>query len=368
MDLTSEIQQLLSSSASDEAFVNPSSAAVLLPAFGELNYQPLTQDAYNSGGPDPEIGDLFGLEITQAHTFQYFNQEEELFSHELLFSMPAPYSSTSAHQQQQQPQQQQQEWSYEDIHLDQPLFTPSAAFTWHEPLISDFSVFRSQDSNDLSSPEGSPSSLSDRSSFNTVDSECSSSSPGPGGYALMPFADLNVTAIMNESSPFSQVGSQSLSPVAFSSTSPMSSLNSSDPDEYEPGINTSKRKKRDRKMNDSDAKPKAPRLTFYCPEEGCNVTCSSEPSLARHVESHKWRGKYHPLRCEGCQSGLSNEYAVQRHITRSADTMPCRRMSVYSFMKSKTEIDITVKFNRDRPHGKKTVQVNLEEMRAMYIK
>ncbi|KAG0006828.1 hypothetical protein BGZ80_005123 [Entomortierella chlamydospora] len=338
MDLTSEIQQLLSSNASDEAFINPSSAAVLFPAFGELNDHPITQDAHNSGGADPEIGDLFGLEITQAHEFQYFNQEGELFSHGLLFGMPAPYSSTSALQQQ---LQQQQEWNYEDIHLNQSLFAPSTAFTWHEPLTSDFSVFRTQDSDDFPSPEG---------------------------YALMPFADLNVTAMMNESSSFSQVGSQSLSPVAFSSTSPISSLNSSEPDEYESGINASKRKKRYRKKIDSDAKPKAPRLTFYCPEEGCNVTCSSEPSLARHVESHKWRGKYHPLRCEGCQSGLSNEYAVQRHITRSADTMPCRRMSVYSFMKSKTEVDITVRFNRDRPHGKKTVQVNLEEMKAMYLK
>ncbi|KAF9351787.1 hypothetical protein BGX26_010257 [Mortierella sp. AD094] len=254
MDLTSEMQQLLSSRASDEAFINPTSGAVPFPAFRELNEQPTTRDAYSSEGPEPETGDLFGWEITQAHEFQYFNQEEELFSHG-LFVIPGPYSSTPALQ------QQQQQWSYEHIHQYQSPFAALPAFTWHEPLTSDFSVFRTQDSDNLSSPEGSPSSFSDRSSFDITDGECSNS--GQEGDALIPLADLNITANVNQSFTISQIGSQGLSPVAFSSTTPMSSSNSSDPDECESGINASKRKKRYRKKIDSDAKPKAPKLTIH---------------------------------------------------------------------------------------------------------
>ncbi|KAF9139430.1 hypothetical protein BG015_002028 [Linnemannia schmuckeri] len=129
-----------------------------------------------------------------------------------------------------------------------------------------------------------------------------------------------------------------------------------------------KRRKRIRKAAPKPVnKPKGPPITLYCQYPGCQVTCSSHPSMVRHAEAHKWRGRYSPVRCEACQSSLSNEFSVQRHILRSSETSRCRKMRVYSIMKSETEIENTVKFFPTRPHGKKTVTVDLERMKAKYI-
>ncbi|KAF9200845.1 hypothetical protein BGZ59_003065, partial [Podila verticillata] len=59
-------------------------------------------------------------------------------------------------------------------------------------------------------------------------------------------------------------------------------------------------------------------------------------------------------------------FSVQRHINRSQVTSRCRRMRVYSIMNSETEIDVTVRFYPRRPHGKKTMRVNLEHMKHLY--
>ncbi|KAI9231770.1 MAG: hypothetical protein BYD32DRAFT_429999 [Podila humilis] len=91
--------------------------------------------------------------------------------------------------------------------------------------------------------------------------------------------------------------------------------------------------------------------------------CSSQPSLARHAETHKWRGLYAPVRCEACQSALSNEFSVQRHILRAPATSACRKMRVYSVMRSEAQVECTVRFYPKRPHGKKTVVVGLEAFR-----
>ena len=89
------------------------------------------------------------------------------------------------------------------------------------------------------------------------------------------------------------------------------------------------------------------------------MTCASYPSLVRHAEAHKWRGLYAPVRCEACQSALSNEFSVQRHILRSQPSSLCRRMRVYSIMRSEIEVETTVRFYPKRPHGKKTVVIDL---------
>ncbi|KAF9300926.1 hypothetical protein BGZ74_007336, partial [Mortierella antarctica] len=59
-------------------------------------------------------------------------------------------------------------------------------------------------------------------------------------------------------------------------------------------------------------------------------------------------------------------FSVQRHISRSTPTSRCKRMRVYSIMRSETEIESTVRFYPDRGHGKKTVAVNLELMKRAY--
>lgn len=106
---------------------------------------------------------------------------------------------------------------------------------------------------------------------------------------------------------------------------------------------------------------------FQCTHPNCNVTCSSYPSLERHEQTHRWRGLYAPVRCEACQRDLSNEYSVQRHIRRSQPTSRCRRMRVYSVMRSRTEIETTLRFHPKRAHGKKTVPIDLDYARAKYF-
>ncbi|KAF9135444.1 hypothetical protein BGW39_002911 [Mortierella sp. 14UC] len=85
------------------------------------------------------------------------------------------------------------------------------------------------------------------------------------------------------------------------------------------------------------------------------------------LHAHKWRGIYAPVRCEACQSPLSNEFSVQRHITRAPPTSRCHRLRVYSIMMSETEIETSVRFYPKRAHGKKTVEIDLEYARARYL-
>ncbi|KAF9428287.1 hypothetical protein BGZ94_002875 [Podila epigama] len=120
------------------------------------------------------------------------------------------------------------------------------------------------------------------------------------------------------------------------------------------------------KVTGVNGMPKVQKLTLYCTYPGCETPCSSYPSLMRHFAAHKWRGQYAPVRCEACQSALSNEFSVQRHIIRSQATSRCRRMRVYSIMRSASEIENTLRFYPRRPHGKKTEVVSLEEMKMLY--
>ncbi|KAF9546502.1 hypothetical protein EC957_009716 [Mortierella hygrophila] len=128
------------------------------------------------------------------------------------------------------------------------------------------------------------------------------------------------------------------------------------------------KKRRERKSAKSGHKvPKQPPVRLPCQFPGCTITCSSQPSLARHAEAHKWRGLYAPVRCEACQSALSNEFSVQRHIVRSQPNSQCYRLRVYSIMMSETEIDTSVRFYPKRAHGKKTVEIDLMYARARYL-
>ncbi|KAG0379634.1 hypothetical protein BGX24_012349 [Mortierella sp. AD032] len=141
------------------------------------------------------------------------------------------------------------------------------------------------------------------------------------------------------------------------------------PDEEEERKASFKKRKRVRKVvTKTTPKQKPPKETFYCKFTGCKVTCSSIPSLNRHEVGHNWRGQFSPVRCEACQSSLSNEFSVQRHILRSSEDSRCRRMRIYSIMKSENEIEKTVRFFPLRPHGKKTIKVNdLEKKRAKFF-
>ncbi|KAF9905437.1 hypothetical protein EC991_001665 [Linnemannia zychae] len=140
------------------------------------------------------------------------------------------------------------------------------------------------------------------------------------------------------------------------------------PIEDEENKNGPKRRRRVRKAPIKTVqKVKGPSITLNCRFQNCRVTCSSYPSLNRHELAHRWRGQFSPVRCEACQSSLSNEFSVQRHILRSAPTSRCRKMRIYSIMKAEDEIETTVKFFPTRGHGKKTVKVDLERMKAKYI-
>ncbi|KAF9188330.1 hypothetical protein BGZ51_000650 [Haplosporangium sp. Z 767] len=106
-----------------------------------------------------------------------------------------------------------------------------------------------------------------------------------------------------------------------------------------------------------------PRVKLYCKHPGCQVSFSSQASLNRHTSAHAWKGLFPPVRCEGCGKALSNEFSVQRHILRAEKTSHCYKMKVYSIMCSKTEVENTVRFYPKRPHGKKTVQIDLVHAR-----
>ncbi|KAF9160222.1 hypothetical protein DFQ26_005766 [Actinomortierella ambigua] len=127
-----------------------------------------------------------------------------------------------------------------------------------------------------------------------------------------------------------------------------------------------RRRNRARKPTKSKGERQITPVKLLCSYPECSATCASQPSLARHEATHEWKGLYPPLRCEACNSTLSNEYSVQRHINRSKLDSLCHMMRVYSFMKSKTEPKKTVRFFPKRPHGKKTAVVDLHLIRAKF--
>ncbi|KAF9115511.1 hypothetical protein BGX27_007526 [Mortierella sp. AM989] len=359
MDPTPEMYHIFSSMVTEGTIVNPTLATVSLSALDQLDHgQLILQDSYIIDTSGCETEDLFGWEFIQTHQSPNYNPVDAFSPSGLFLTAPESYRDNISFQQE---YQHQQCW-YDKAQIQ--LYTASPSFlVQHEPSVFDFSSFRSQDSSVMSSPEGSPSFSSDHSSFDHTDSEHHDLG-SEGDVLAVPFADLSV--ITGTSQVLASFSLQI--PTLFSSERQQSiSLASDFSDQSEFKSDISKRKKRLRKKTDSTVKPRTPKLSLKCPHENCNITCSSYPSLARHNATHEWRGKYHPLRCEACQSGLSNEYAVQRHIRRAADILPCRRMSVYSIMKSQTEVESTVRFYPGRGHGKKTVQVNLEEMRAIYL-
>ncbi|KAF9213506.1 hypothetical protein BGZ59_005268 [Podila verticillata] len=144
----------------------------------------------------------------------------------------------------------------------------------------------------------------------------------------------------------------------------VSSFSDSEGPEEDESQLQSKPRKRVRRPHVKKASQPKPMIKLPCAFPGCIIMCSSQPSLTRHAETHKWRGLYAPVRCEACQSALSNEFSVQRHILRAPATSACRKMRVYSVMRSEAQVECTVRFYPKRPHGKKTVVVGLEAFRS----
>ncbi|KAG0085936.1 hypothetical protein BGZ93_010696 [Podila epicladia] len=256
----------------------------------------------------------------------------------------------------------------------------------------------------LSSPDGSLSPTSDQDLFDSMtDDEPSLSSSYSSYTSLFSLADEHIapplsqltvscdTVVMGDPAPTSNrvrravpqhnythmtvdlslaSSSPMFSPTASTTPILSSSLkqhfssfsDSEGPEEDESQLH-GKRRKRVRRAHVKKVTQPRPSIKLPCTFSGCPIECSSQPSLARHAETHKWRGRYAPVRCEACQSALSNEFSVQRHIQRAPTTSACRKMRVYSVMRSETQVECTVRFYPKRPHGKKTVIVDLEAFR-----
>ncbi|KAF9291350.1 hypothetical protein BGZ74_000386 [Mortierella antarctica] len=256
----------------------------------------------------------------------------------------------------------------------------------------------------LSSPDGSLSPTSDQDYFDSMtDDEPSSSSSYSSYTSLFSLADEHIASPLSQltmSCDTVVVGDPASTPYRvrravpqldythmtvdppLASSSPMfsptastapvlcsplkqhfSSFSDSEGPEEDESQLQGKRRKRVRRPHVKKATQPKPSIKLPCTFPGCPIECSSQPSLARHAETHKWRGLYAPVRCEACQSALSNEFSVQRHIQRAPATSACRKMRVYSVMQSETQVECTVRFYPKRPHGKKTVVVDLEAFR-----
>ncbi|KAG0208873.1 hypothetical protein BGX28_000272 [Mortierella sp. GBA30] len=285
-----------------------------------------------------------------------------------------------------------------------------------EPLTIDFSKYRNPIFERVSSPETSTSSPgSERGYFDTMSDDEYSCSPGGSScspvigsfgtesdFLIKPFDQLGVSveqdggssspvavpAVRGRKTPSYLMAPDPCSSPSYTSTSSSytSSIpalpsplkqqfngyhsDGSDDSEDERQESKNKRKKRVRKVKRANtvAKPKDVKPILRCEFPECKITCSSVPSLMRHFDTHRWRGKFSPVRCEACQNSLSNEFSVQRHIMRSPVTSRCRRMRIYSIMRSATEIENTVRFYPQKGHGKKTkTVVNLEELKKKYF-
>ncbi|KAF9958445.1 hypothetical protein BGZ72_000364 [Mortierella alpina] len=190
----------------------------------------------------------------------------------------------------------------------------------------------------LSSPDGSVSTGSDQGYFDMMSEDEYTYFPGDSSYSpamatfgaesdflIKPIGQFGVP-VMTEGQPSSPVaipGSglrgcvphlahESFSPASYSSasashTSSLPALSSplkqqltgyvsdessdSDEDDSKP---TRKKRVRKTMKAKTPAKPKGLKPVLRCEFHGCKITCSSIPSLARHFETHKWRGKYSP--------------------------------------------------------------------------
>ncbi|KAF9962793.1 hypothetical protein BGZ70_007887 [Mortierella alpina] len=256
----------------------------------------------------------------------------------------------------------------------------------YEPLQPDF-IYQSPEFGGLSSPEVvSP--ASEHSLFGVSDEE-SYFSFVPGTMQTphsLPFSHMNFASGSLDAAPFT-TSVPPLARLSYSSSSvqyfpeaslplspsqplsvgaqvaPLADLDPAMDSSNEVVENTSRRRNRAPK-----SRPRNKILVKYtCSQADCDVVCSSLPSLARHMQSHKWKGKYPPIRCGSCNRELSNEYSAQRHIMRSPDTSPCKRLRSYNIMCSATCIDFTVRFYPRRPHGKKTVRIELAYARGKYL-
>ncbi|KAF9312364.1 hypothetical protein BG003_006339 [Podila horticola] len=262
----------------------------------------------------------------------------------------------------------------------------------------------------LSSPDGSLSPTSDQDYFGSMtDDEPSSSSSYSSYTSLSSLADEHIASPLSQltmacdpvvigdlaPSPLHRIrrvvpqldytqmtvdsslasSSPTFSPTASTASALSSPLkqhfssfsDSEGPEEDESQLHGKRRKRVRRPYVKKPTQPK-PSIKIPCTFPGCPTECSSQPSLARHAETHKWRGLYAPVRCEACQSALSNEFSVQRHILRAPATSACRKMRVYSVMRSETQVECTVRFYPKRPHGKKTVVVDLEAFRRRSLR
>ncbi|KAF9196143.1 hypothetical protein BGZ50_001839 [Haplosporangium sp. Z 11] len=329
-------------------------------------------------------------------------QQAPILQHHLPSQQQQPQDFLSQPQQQQSQYECAYEYDAESFaRLQQQLQQQNPSLLYQnnfmEPEALDFAQYRSPAAfGHLSSPEGSVSQVSDQGFFDmtTTDDECYSTGVA-GDLLAQPFDSLGVSCAAASAAaavahnirvPASRArkatsqlpNNQDLLPASYTTSIPalssplkqhfsgsFSEDNSDTPTDDEKYL--PKRKKRVQKSVKTKVtvKPKGPRLILRCEYEGCNVTCSSQPSLLRHAQGHKWRGLYSPVRCEACETALSNEFSVQRHILRSPEGSLCKRMRVYSIMKSETEIENTVRFYPDRPHGKKTVKITYDRVRGM---
>ncbi|KAF9431353.1 hypothetical protein BGZ76_000422 [Entomortierella beljakovae] len=345
MNPLSTPQQSLHSGVDGHTIVHPLSTDITFFDFNQVDYNQLL---------GPEIKPLFGSSTIDDNQFQYCSLEE-LFPSDILLNISGWGwdATTTTPSSQQQPLYQPQQWVGQDAQSQ--LVTSLVPILPPQELIpSNISDSYTQFLGYLPSPEGSPSCVSSQGFYETFDS---SRKDYDIDYEIDTILKVNYDRKATTNDPH-------LATLSMTEEYETDNLSS---DGQGNVVSTTKRKRRPRKSCEAESNFKSIKLTLRCPREGCKVTCSSYPSLARHLDSHKWRGRYQPLRCEACHNGLSNEYAVQRHILRSDESMRCRSMSVYSFMKSKTEIETTVKFYPGRAHGKKTVIVNLDDMKSIYF-
>ncbi|KAF9290717.1 hypothetical protein BGZ68_006250 [Mortierella alpina] len=324
-------------------------------------------------------------------------------------ALPAPDFSALS----QEAAELQQQLQYPSIQLKPSFQLPSEPVQFYKKIFAetmtlDFSKGRNPFLERLSSPDGSVSTASEQGYFDIVSEDDYTYFPDPSyspavaafgaesDFLIKPFDQLALPFVpegppsspgampatglggsphslhgsFSPSSITSATASHTFSTPALASTLKQQSTGYiSDESDDSEDESKPKRKKRVRKVINvkAPAKPKGLKPVLRCEFPGCKITCSSIPSLSRHFETHKWRGKYSPVRCEACQNPLSNEFSVQRHIMRSPDNALCRRMRVYSIMRSAIDIDTTVRFYPKRGHGKKTKIVDLGMIREKYL-
>ncbi|KAG0364183.1 hypothetical protein BGZ54_007775 [Gamsiella multidivaricata] len=328
-----------------------------------------------------QIQDMsFPLLYQQVHANQsqpMMIQQQQLFQLQTLqvaSSLPTYLSPQGVQCQQQQAQYaslEQIQYQLHASHQNQLLSSYPHMFT--QPATISSSEYRTQRFGRLSSPEGSASVSSENGHFELTEGEPSCSTGVASESFVKPFDELEISegivrsmpmpAGVDRKDPPMQMSSGSCPPTLTLSSlatpahalsfAPILSLSSAPVPYFDEGSIS----------DDSDLAD----AHTECNHPGCSIACSSSPSLLRHTAGHKWRGKYSPVRCEACQTSLSNEFSAQRHITRADPSSRCFRMRIYSLMSSENEIEVTVRFYPTRPHGKKTIQVDLEKMRAKYF-